>query len=80
MTLPSDVNEGINQALGARLHIPSESEISRAIRSQLPRAYENYPAWWPLLIDGSEYYIRGRQLVTLEEYQRNLALAVAGAA
>lgn len=60
-------------------NIPSEDAITSAIRSQLPRSYATCPVWWPLLIEGKEYYIRGEQIITLEEYQFNLAIFVDGA-
>jgi len=55
-------------------------DIAAAVRSQLPRQYADCPVWWPLSLPDGEYYIKGNLLVTLEEYQRCLALALEGAA
>lgn len=52
----------------------ADEHIRKAILEQLPRAYADYPVWWPLIVAGQEYRIKGRLIVTLAEFERQLTL------
>jgi hypothetical protein len=54
--------------------------IKAAIAEQLPTGFDSTGCWFPLTVDGEEFYIRGNEIVTLELFQDATAFALAGLA